>query len=107
MTEHDAIYAVALHWYWQEMCLSRGERLTLRAAENVREIAAALQIFAGKTAAQLGFDFEADSVWSLDALRIAKSCVKRSGNAEQVRRLCAALADLTVVEIEAYSEAYP
>ena len=107
MAIHDAIYAVALHWYGLEQCSARGERLTPRAASNIREIAASFQIYPEHTASQLGFDFDADSLWPLEAIRIAKNCVRRYRGAEQVQRLCTAIADLTIAEIEGYSEAYP
>lgn len=86
MEPHDAAFAVALCWYGQEVCRVRGERLTAQAADNIRSIAAALQICSVRTAPQLGFNFEAEPLWRLDALRIAKNCVMKSGEAAQVPR---------------------
>lgn len=107
MNIDDAIYAAVLHWYGQEVCRPRRERLTLLAANNIRLIAASFQVRPERTAGQLGFDFDKEPAWTLDAIRIAKICVSRCGCLGQVQQLCVAIADLTVADLESYSEAYP
>lgn len=107
MRADDAVYALALHWYGHEVCPARGEQLTILAASNIRLIARTLQVRVERSAPQLGFTFEGEPLWPLDAVRIAKSCVKRNACVDQVRHLCHAIAHLTVADLEGYLEASP
>ena len=105
MEVQEAVYALVVHWYAEQSCPNRKERITTLAADKIRDIAIVLQIPPKRSAAQLGFDFERAPVWPIDAVRIARMCVKRGDAEHLVRRLQSALDGLTVADLESYAEA--
>ena len=101
MTANDAAYAVALHRFVVERT-KHGERVTQELAEKVAAIAAALGMGPEMTAAELGF--QNDLTWPQDAMRRAVDVARASSSGRLVEPLLLALEDLTVADVESYSE---